>query len=292
MVKLIGAHLSIGKGIDNIQNEMDLIGAKCCAVFLKNQKRFASTPFKSQTIMNFKKNIIYPELIVPHGSFLINLGNPEKIKGSYDCLIDDLKRCSELGIKYYNLHPGSDVKKMGKICLDHIIKYLNKALEEVPDVIILLENMAGQGNVVCYKFEDLGYIINKINNKERIGVCLDTCHMFGAGYDIRTSFKFQEVMNEFDKIVGLKYLKAMHLNDSKESLGSRKDRHESIGRGKIGIEAFKFLMNSSIFENIPMILEIPDVSKYEEEIKLLYSLEKCTFLNKVKLAENNNLKDL
>ncbi|EQB61436.1 endonuclease iv [Vairimorpha apis BRL 01] len=279
MAKLIGAHLSICKGIDNIQKEMDSIGAKCCAVFLKNQKRFASTPLKFKTITNFKKNIVFPELIIPHGSYLINLGNPKKIKESYDCLIDDLKRCNELGIKYYNLHPGSDVTKMGKDCLDHIIKYLNKALKDVPSVCILLENMAGQGNVVCHKFEDLRYIISKIENNERIGVCLDTCHMFGAGYDIRTSLKFQEIMNEFNKLIGFQYLKAVHLNDSKEPLGSKKDRHESIGNGKIGLEAFRFIMNSPIFEDIPMILETPDVSKYPEEIKLLYSLEKSNIIN-------------
>lgn len=272
MAKLIGAHLSIAKGIYKIQGEMDRIGAKCCAVFLKNQKRYISSPYKEGDIEKFHKEVIHPKLIVPHGSYLINLGNPEKINQSYECLIDDLKRCVSLGIGLYNLHPGSDVTKMGKRCLEHIAEYLNKALDEVQGVTILLENMAGQGNVVCRKFEDLSTIISLIKDKTRIGVCLDTCHMFGAGYDIRTRDKFDSVMKDFDEIVGLEYLKAVHLNDSKEPLGSRKDRHECIGKGLIGLEAFKFIMNSDIFEEIPMVLETPEIELYEEEIRLLYSL--------------------
>lgn len=272
MAKLIGAHLSISKGIDKLQNMMESIGAKCCAIFLKNQKRFSSAPYKKVVVENFKKKILLPELIVPHGSYLINLGNPEKIENSYLCLIDDLKRCNELGIIYYNLHPGSDVTNIGQKCLDFISEQLNKALSEVPNVIILIENMAGQGKYVCHKFEDIKYIIDKIKFKNRIGVCLDTCHMFGAGYDIRTKEKFQTVMKHFDDVIGLKFLKAVHLNDSKEDLGSRKDRHEQIGKGKIGIVAFKYIMNSSIFEDIPMILETPNHDEYSNEIKLLNSL--------------------
>lgn len=274
MVKLIGAHLSIRKGIDQIQKNMEMIGAKCCAMFLKNQKRYVSAPLKKEVIEKFKKNILFPEHVVPHGSYLINLGNPEKILNSYECLIDDLNRCRDLGIKFYNLHPGSDVTKMGKSCLDYIADQLNKAIKEVPSVVILLENMAGQGNCVCYKFEDIAYIINKIEDKTRIGVCFDTCHAFGAGYDIRTKEKFKKVMKTFDDVIGCSFLKAVHLNDSKEPLGSRKDRHEQIGKGKIGIEAFEFIMNSDIFENIPMILETPNEEDYAEEIKLLISLIK------------------
>ncbi|WUR02186.1 endonuclease [Vairimorpha necatrix] len=274
MVKLIGAHLSIQKGIDQLQNSMEMIDAKCCAMFLKNQKRFTSAPLKLEVIKNFKKNILIPEHIVPHGSYLINLGNPEKITNSYSCLIDDLQRCESLGIKYYNLHPGSDVTKMGKACLDFISEQLNKAMEEVPNVVILLENMAGQGNCVCSKFEEIKHIIDKVKDKKRIGVCFDTCHAFAAGYDIRTKEKFQNVMNHFDEVVGLFYLKAVHLNDSKSALGSRKDRHEQIGKGEIKLEAFEFIMNSEIFENIPMILETPDENEYAKEIKLLESLIK------------------
>ncbi|KAF9762366.1 putative endonuclease 4 [Nosema granulosis] len=272
MAKLIGAHLSISKGIYKIQAEMERIGAKCCAMFLKNQKRYLASPYKTEDIKKFHKEVVQPDLIVPHGSYLINLGNPEKITQSYDCFIDDLKRCGSLGIGLYNIHPGSDVTKMGQKCLEHIAEYLNKAIEEVPGITILLENMAGQGNVVCSKFEQIATIISLIEDKTRIGVCLDTCHMFGAGYDIRTRDKFEKVMEEFDRTIGLNYLKAVHLNDSKEPLGSRKDRHECIGKGLIGLEAFKFIMNSKIFEDVPMILETPEVDLYEEEIRLLYSL--------------------
>lgn len=273
MAKLLGAHLSISKGIDKIQKQMESIGAKCCAIFLKNQKRYVSAPLNEKVVLGFKKTVLMPDLIVPHGSYLINLGNPEKIEESYLCLIDDLNRCKRLGIKFYNMHPGSDVTKMSKKCLDYIAIQLNKALKEVSDVIILLENMAGQGNVVCHKFEDLGYIIDKIEFKERIGVCLDTCHMFAAGYDIRTVEKFEKVMKHFDEVIGFKFLRAVHINDSKEELGSRKDRHEHIGKGKIGIEAFKYIMNSKIFENIPLILETPDSDLYLKEIEMLSLLE-------------------
>ncbi|EOB11857.1 endonuclease 4 [Nosema bombycis CQ1] len=274
MAKILGAHLSISKGIYKIQKEMDKIGAKCCAMFLKNQKRYEASPYKSEDILKFHKETVNPKLIVPHGSFLINLGNAEKIEQSYKCFIDDLKRCASLGIGLYNIHPGSDVNKMGSKCLDLIAEYLNKAIEEVPGVIILLENMAGQGNVVCSKFEEISTIISKIKDKTRIGVCLDTCHMFGAGYDIRTKEKFENVMKDFDKVIGLKYLKAVHLNDSKMPLGSKKDRHECIGQGFIGIEAFEFIMNNEIFDDIPMVLETPEIEKYEQEIQLLNSLIK------------------
>lgn len=272
MVKLVGAHLSINRGIEKIEKGMRMIGARCCGIFLKNQKRYASTPLKEAAIRAFKEKVSNPELIVPHGSYLINLGNPEKIEQNYECLIDDLKRCNILGIPQYNLHPGSDVKNLGKKCLDQIVEYLNMAVKEVPHVRILLENMAGQGKMVCSKFEDFRYIIERIDNKERIGVCLDTCHLFSAGYDIRTGEKFELIMKDFDDIVGLKYLKAMHLNDSKTELGSRRDRHESIGKGKVGLDAFRFIMNSKYFDDIPMILETPNIDLYKEEIELLYSL--------------------
>jgi deoxyribonuclease-4 len=172
----------------------------------------------------------------------------------------------------YNIHPGSDTKGIGKEALELVSVQLNRAMKDVPSVIILLENMAGQGSVCGRTFEELAYIIEHIEDKERIGVTLDTSHLFGAGYDIRTAENFEKIMREFDRIVGLKYLRAMHLNDSKCELDSRKDRHEQIGKGTIGIEAFRYIMNSSYFEDIPMILETPNPLEFGKEIALLRSL--------------------
>ncbi|TBU07347.1 endonuclease 4 [Hamiltosporidium magnivora] len=272
--KLVGAHLSVVKGIYTVQEQMDLLGSETCAFFVKNQRRYFSSGMKIEDIEKFKKNIKNSEVLLPHGSYLINLGNPDPdiLEKSVACLRDDLKRCNDLSIKYYNMHPGSDVKKRGIKCLKQIANKINEVIKDIPNVIILLENMAGQGTVVGSKFEELKEIFSNIEDKSRIGVCLDTCHLFGAGYDIRTEEKFRKVMNQFDKIIGLEYLKAMHLNDSKEPLGSKKDRHECIGKGHIGLEAFKFIMNNDIFDNKPLILETPEPEKYGEEIKLLKSL--------------------
>lgn len=275
MAKLIGAHLSISKGIYKIQKEMEMIGSNTCGIFLKSQRMYQSSPLDEKAINLFKKHVVNPEVLLPHGSYLINFCNPELKEKSMACFLDDLERCNKLGIKFYNMHPGSDVKKLGFKSLELISEGINEAMEKIPNVIILIENMAGQGNVVGSRFEEINQIINGIKNKDRIGVCLDTCHLYGAGYDIKTEKSFSKVMKEFDEKVGLKYLKALHLNDSKEPLNSKKDRHECIGKGHIGEEAFKFIMNNSIFDNIPMILETPDPSQYESEIKLLKS-----FINK------------
>jgi deoxyribonuclease-4 len=274
-MKLIGAHISIAKGLYTVQKQMDILKCETCAIFLKNQRRFKSSELNKLEIEKFKEAVKNPEVILPHGSYLINLANPESFEKNMECFLDDLKRCNQLGIKLYNFHPGSDVKKLGtSMAVKHIANNLNKAIEVVPEVIICIENMAGQGNVIGRTFEELGMIIKEIKDKERIGITLDTCHLFAGGYDIRTEESFEKVMKEFDAKVGLKYLKGMHLNDSKAALGSRVDRHESIGKGMIGLDAFKYIMGSSYFEDIPMILETPDPEKYKSEIELLKSFIK------------------
>jgi len=269
-MKIIGAHLSTAKGIGELQKEMNAIGADTCALFLKSPRCFKSSELKKDDIAKFKKNVRDPSILVPHGSYLINLANPEKIDASYECLIDDIGRCNELGITYYNLHPGSDTGKLGVAkAIDHLVKMLNKALEKVPNVVILIENMAGQGRTLGRTFAELGRIVKGVRDKERIGITLDTAHLFGAGYDIRTRDSFEKVMREFDDEVGMGYLRAMHLNDSKQDLGSRKDEHENLGKGKIGLEAFKYVMNSERFEDIPMILETRDPLSWRDEIAML-----------------------
>ncbi|KAI5172808.1 deoxyribonuclease IV [Pancytospora epiphaga] len=273
-MKWLGAHLSISKGLDTLQKQMDILESDTCALFLKSSRSFAAKPLTKEAITAFKKAVKHPERLLPHGSYIINLANDTVGDKHYDCLVDDLRRCHSLGILYYNLHPGADVNQTGERALSIIAKRLNQALKDVPGVIILLENMAGQGTVCCRTFREIACIIDQIEDKSRIGVTLDTCHLFGAGYDIRTGENFENIMQEFDKVVGMKYLKAMHLNDSKCPLNSRKDRHEQLGKGLIGLEAFRYIMNSRYFEEMPLILETPDPNEYKNEIQLLRSFVK------------------
>ncbi|OAG29813.1 hypothetical protein NEIG_01159 [Nematocida sp. ERTm5] len=272
--KHVGAHLSIQGGIDLIFEKLKGIKAYAAGFFLKSQRTFNTKPYTPETIRAFR-NANTHEKLLPHGSYLINLAQPDKEKAdrSYNLFLDELVRCDQLGIPLCNIHPGSNVGKLPieAACM-LISNSINKAHKATQSVVVVIENMAGQGNTVGSKFKELKLIIDGVENKDRIGVCLDTCHLFGAGYDITTKEKFKKVMEDFDRTVGLEYLKGVHLNDSKEPLGSKRDRHECIGKGLIGLEAFSYIMNSSIFNEIPMILETPDPDKYAAEIKLLYSL--------------------
>ncbi|KAL0265788.1 UNVERIFIED_CONTAM: hypothetical protein PYX00_011503 [Menopon gallinae] len=269
---LVGAHLSISKGIHMVQEQMDLLKADTCALFLKSQRTYNFKKIKDEDVSRFRGRVRSPELLLPHASYLINLANPDVMSGKgLDVLVDDLERCNALGIKMYNIHPGSDVNKLGRGALGLVAEHLNRVLSMVPDVTILIENMAGQGNVLGSSFEELSTIVSGVGDQGRIGVCLDTCHLFGAGYDIRTEESFQAVMDSFDRAVGLQYLRALHLNDSKGSIGSKTDRHESIGKGAIGLDAFRFVMGNSMFAGMPLILETPDPSSYGRELELLRS---------------------
>jgi deoxyribonuclease-4 len=279
MMKFIGAHVSISGGVFNAPLNAEEIGAKAFALFTKNQRQWSARPLTEEAITKFKKNLkkvgISPEHILPHDSYLINLGNPEeeKRRKSIEVFIDEVNRCYQLGLKYLNFHPGSHLRKVSeKECLKIIADSINEVLERTKEVILVLENTAGQGSNVGYRFEHLAEIIDMVKDKSRMGVCLDTCHMFAAGYDIRTEKSYEKMMKEFDEVVGFKYLKGMHLNDAKSQLGSRVDRHHSIGKGNIGLDAFRFIMNDERLNNIPLILETIDPSIWAEEIKLLYSL--------------------
>lgn len=252
-----------------------MLGADACAMFIKNQRRFEAPPLDPEDVKRFKAVVKRPELMVVHGSYLINLANPDAVDKAYACFVDEVQRCHAYGLTHYNIHPGSDVKGVGGEALRLIATHLNRAIAEVPDVVILLEIMPGQGRTCGRTFEELARIIGYVEDKARVGVTLDTAHMFGGGYDIRTAEGFEAVMREFDRVVGRGYLKAVHLNDSICELDSRKDRHESLGRGKIGLEAFRYIMNSDYFEDIPMVLETRDPEKYKEEIELLRSMQKA-----------------
>ena len=257
------------------------IGAKAFGMFLKNQRRWESKPYNEEDIENFKSALLEfqydPKYILPHDSYLINLGSPEKEKRekSLKSFIDEIKRCEQLGLLYLNAHPGSHLREISeKECMDYIAESINIAIDESEYLIIVLENTAGQGSNIGYSFEQLAYIIDKIKNKKRIGVCLDTCHMFAAGYDIRDEKTYNETMEKFDKIIGFKYLKGVHLNDSMSKLGSKKDRHNSIGKGLLGEEFFKLIMNDNRFDEIPIILETIDETIWNDEIEYLYGLVK------------------
>ena len=293
MPKYVGAHVSASGGVENAPLNAIKIGAKGFALFTKNQRQWKAKPLSMQSIDEFKINLeksgVPPEQVLPHDSYLINLGAPEeeKLIKSREAFIDELERCEQLGLKLLNFHPGSHLVKLTKKqkedkelveqieqkCLDVIAESMNLAIEATKDsdVVLVIENTAGQGSNLGYKFEHLAYLIDKVENKDRVGVCIDTCHMFTAGYDIRTKEVYDKTWQEFDEIVGFKYLRGMHINDSKPPLGSKVDRHQSLGLGEIGIDAFKFIMNDSRMDKIPLVLETIDESIWDKEIEMLYS---------------------
>jgi deoxyribonuclease-4 len=280
-MKYIGAHVSISGGPEKAPQNAESIGAKAFAMFTRNQRRWASKPLTEKNINQFKENCrsagYDPRHILPHDGYLINLGHPDKeaLEKSRIAFLDEMKRCEQLGLQYLNFHPGSHLNKMDPHeCLERIAESINLALDQTVSITAVIENTAGQGTNMGHQFEHLARIIGNVNDKSRMGVCLDTCHIYSAGYDIKTAKAFENTLQKFDDIVGISYLKAMHLNDSKKAFKSRVDRHESIGKGSLGIEPFKFIMNDPCFDDIPMVLETPDQSIWEEEIRLLYSLIK------------------
>ncbi|MDD2278831.1 MAG: deoxyribonuclease IV [Bacteroidales bacterium] len=280
-MKFVGAHVSAAGGVENAPINAHEIGAKAFALFTKNQRQWISAPLTDQSIKRFKENCLKhgykPEHILPHDSYLINLGHPEEdaLKKSRDAFIDELRRCEQLGLDRLNFHPGSSLGKVSdEQCLKTIAESVNIALRQTRGVIAVIENTSGQGSNLGYMFEHLAAIIDGVEDKSRVGVCIDTCHAFTAGYDIKTANGYQKTWEDFDRIVGFKYLKGMHLNDSKKELGSRVDRHDSIGEGFIGIEAFERIMNDNRFDGIPLILETTDPVIWAKEIKMLYAMQK------------------
>lgn len=278
-MKFVGAHVSAAGGVENAPLNAEAIGAKAFALFTKNQRQWHAKPLTDESIEAFKANLkkvgIKPKHVLPHDSYLINLGHPEKagIKKSRDAFFDEMQRCEQLGLKLLNFHPGAHLTKIDEeTCLDRIADSINMALERSEGVTAVIENTAGQGTNLGHRFEHLAHIIDKVEDKKRVGVCLDTCHSFTAGYDLRTEEACEETFKEFGKIVGFKYLKGMHLNDSKPDLGSRVDRHESLGKGKLGLTVFRYIMNDKRFDDIPLILETIDSDLWEQEIKMLYDM--------------------
>lgn len=278
-MKYVGAHVSASGGVFNAPINAMAIGAKAFALFTKNQRQWTAKPLETKDIdrwfKELEKSKIQTKHILPHDSYLINLGHPEvdaRAK-SFDGFVHEIQRCEILKLDRLNFHPGSHLRKISEEeCLNNIAESMNRAIDITKDVKLVIENTAGQGSNLGYKFEHLAYIIDKIEDKSRVGVCIDTCHMFTAGYDIRTREAYDKTWNEFDSIVGRKYLMGMHINDSKPDLGSRVDRHDSLGVGKIGWDAFKFIMNDERMDDIPLVLETINEEIWAQEIQALYDL--------------------
>lgn len=277
-MKFIGAHVSASGGVENAPINAHAIGANAFALFTKNQKRWEAKPLTEKSIQAFKDNCtkynFKPEQILPHDSYLINLGHPEKepLEKSRNAFVDEIQRCEQLGLKYLNFHPGSHLKKISEDdCIKTIAESINIALDKTSSVAAIIENTAGQGSNLGYRFEQLAQMIELVDDKDRIGVCIDTCHAFVSGYDLSNFDACKNTFEQFDKTIGFNYLKGMHINDSKKELGSRVDRHHSIGEGLIGLDLFKFLMQDERFDNIPLVLETIDSSIWDAEIKMLRS---------------------
>ena len=278
-MKYIGAHVSAAGGVENVPKRANEIGAKAFALFTKNQRRWEGPPLTKENIDGFKTRCeefgFSMDQVMPHDSYLINLGHPEQkqLEKSRKAFLDEIQRCEQLGIKLLNFHPGNHLNKMSvEECLLRNAESLNWALDKSEGVTAVIENTAGQGTSVGYKFEYLARIIEGVDDKSRVGVCIDTCHAFAAGYDLSTEDGFKAMCKEFEETVGFEYLKGIHLNDSQKELGSRVDRHDNIGEGHIGLKGFELLMNDERFDDIPMILETPNTERWPEEIELLYNL--------------------
>lgn len=280
-MKLIGAHVSASNGVSQAPINANAIGADAFALFTRNPSRWESKPISDKEADKFKENCekygYTTDKILPHDSYLINLGAPEaeKLEKSRVAFLDEMHRCEQLGLTMLNFHPGSHLKMMPvDDCLDLIAESINYTLEKTSGVKAVIENTAGQGSNLGYSFEQIAHIIDKVEDKSRVGVCIDSCHAFAAGYNLATIDGYADTWRRFDEIVGFKYLSGMHLNDTKKGLASKVDRHETLGNGVLGADFFSFLMNDPRMDNIPLILETPDESIWAQEIAWLKSLIK------------------
>lgn len=278
-MKYIGAHVSASGGVENAPLNAHAIGATAFALFTKNQRQWVAQPLSERSIALFKERCAEfgytAKQILPHDSYLINLGSPdsEGLEKSRAAFLDEMKRCEQLGLDRLNFHPGSHLNKISEeACLQRIAESINIALDRTQGVTAVIENTAGQGSNLGNKFEQIRYIIDRVEDKTRVGVCIDTCHTYSAGYDIATPEAFNETFMQFDNIIGFNYLRGIHLNDTKKPLASRVDRHESIGLGLLAGDMFSLLMADSRFDEMPIILETPDENRWADEIAYLKSL--------------------
>ena len=282
-MKYIGAHVSAAGGVDQAVLRAVEIGANAFALFTKNQRQWNAKPLDDATVEAFRaacrRHGFGPGQILPHDSYLINLGHPEAegLAKSRTAFVDEMQRCERLGIDLLNFHPGSHLKKISESeCLARIAESINEALTRTRSVTAVIENTAGQGSNLGWRFEHLAEIIEQVEDKGRVGVCLDTCHAFAAGYDLRTAEATTAMLDEFERIVGIEYLKGMHLNDAKSELGSRVDRHHSLGQGNIGLACFTALMRDARTDGIPLVLETIEPAIWAEEIAWLRAQQEAS----------------
>ncbi|MFR9649284.1 MAG: deoxyribonuclease IV [Rikenellaceae bacterium] len=278
MAKYIGAHVSAAGGVENAPKTAEQIGATAFALFTKNQRQWSAPSLSEKSIAAFKQECsqrgFSAQQILPHDSYLINLGHPEAepLEKSRTAFIDEMQRCAQLGLDRLNFHPGSHLKKISiEESLDLVAESINLALSKVEGVTAVIENTAGQGSNLGFSFYHLARIIEHVEDKSRVGVCLDTCHTFAAGYDLTSRQACIDTFAEFDEVVGFEYLRGMHLNDALKPLGSRVDRHAPLGEGHIGLECFRFIMEDTRFDEVPLILETPDDTLWAAEIEMLKS---------------------
>ena len=280
-MKYFGAHVSASGGVENAVRNAKDIGATAFALFTKNQRQWLAPELTPSQIEIFKQAMAEAGYsaaqVLPHDSYLINLGHPDEdgLEKSRESFFEEMHRCELLGLDRLNFHPGSHLKRIDEEgSLKRIAESINMALERSEGVTAVLENTAGQGSNLGFKFEHLAYIIDRVEDKSRVGVCLDTCHSFAAGYDLRTREACDATFAEFERIVGFKYLRGMHLNDAMRPLGSRIDRHSPLGDGEIGWECFKYIAGDARFDNMPLILETPDEERWAKEIEILNNYAK------------------
>ena len=278
-MKYIGAHVSAAGGVENAPLNAQKIGATAFALFTKNQRQWHARPLPAEKIEAFRSNCdrcgFSPAQILPHDSYLINLGHPEReaLEKSRAAFLDEMQRCEQLGLVYLNFHPGSHLRKISEAdCLARIAESINLTLDATRGVTAVIENTAGQGSNLGYRFEHIAEIVEQVEDKSRIGVCLDTCHAFAAGYELRTTQACETTFRAFEDIVGFDYLCGMHLNGSKATFGSRVDRHHSLGQGELGMSVFEYVMPDKRFDGIPLVLETIDETLWPDEIRLLQSM--------------------
>lgn len=277
-MKYIGPHVSASGGVENAVINASNLGANAFALFTKNQKQWYSKPLEKETIAKFRdlcgQHGFQPFQILPHDSYLINLGHPEQegLEKSRAAFLDEMQRCKQLGLDRLNFHPGSHLQKISiEECLLRIAESINITLDKTSGVTAVIENTAGQGTNLGHQFEQIRFIIDHVEDKSRVGVCLDTCHSYSAGYDLKTEEGYHATFRHFDEVIGFQYLKGMHINDSKKEFGSRVDRHNSLGEGTLGIDLFRRIMQDPRFDDMPLILETPNEEIWAQEIRLLRS---------------------
>lgn len=281
-MKYFGAHVSASGGIENAVRNAQLIGANAFALFTKNQRQWSAPALTPEQIETFRRAMseagFTAQQVLPHDSYLINLGHPDKegLDKSRDAFFEEMERCELLGLDRLNFHPGSHLKRISEEgSLQLIAESINMALERTKGVTAVIENTAGQGSNLGYRFEHLAYIIERVEDKSRVGICIDTCHAFAAGYDLRNREACERTFEELDRVVGIGYLRGMHLNDAMRPLGSRIDRHTPLGEGEIGWECFKYIASDARFDNIPLILETPNEAIWAEEVAKLRNFERA-----------------